>query len=43
MYDRVRSLGHFPPRPLWEAGAPEMVEANVHGGRFTRRKDTGVE
>ena len=38
MYDRVRSLGRFAPRPLTEGGAPTLPE-HEHGGR--RRRTAG--
>jgi len=35
MYDRVRSLGRFAPRPLHEGGAPPLDE-HVHGAPRSR-------
>ena len=32
MYDRVRSLGRFAPRPITEGGPGEPVVKHVHGG-----------
>lgn len=36
MYDRVATLGTFPPRPVTEGGPREDLPQHVHGGRFTR-------
>lgn len=36
MYDRVKSLGRFAPRPLHEGGPVVPLEEHVHGGRFSR-------
>lgn len=36
MYDRVTTLGRFPPRPLVEGGAIEELEPHVQGGPFIR-------
>ena len=36
MYDRVRSLGRFSPRPIGEGGPVEALPEHVHGRRFTR-------
>jgi tRNA G18 (ribose-2'-O)-methylase SpoU len=33
MYDRVRSLGRFPPRPLWEGGRATAFQARRKTGR----------
>ncbi|MFP3920452.1 MAG: RNA methyltransferase [Dichotomicrobium sp.] len=35
MYDRVRSLGRFAPRPVTEGGAPPLLE-HVHGPARSR-------
>ena len=32
MYDRVRSLGRFAPRPVAEGGAGSPIEKHIHGG-----------
>ena len=36
MYDRVRSLGRFAPRPTAEGGPILPPEPHVHGGRVSR-------
>ncbi|MGI9405852.1 MAG: RNA methyltransferase [Hyphomicrobiaceae bacterium] len=36
MYDRITSLGHYPPRPVMEGGPREDLPPHVHGERFTR-------
>ncbi len=36
MYDRVVTLGRFPPRPVVAGGGAEPLEEHVHGGRFSR-------
>ena len=36
MYDRVRSLGYYPPRPLMPGGPKEARMKHQHGGRFSR-------
>lgn len=33
MYDRMRSLGRFAPRPVGEGGPLETVEPHVYGGK----------
>jgi tRNA G18 (ribose-2'-O)-methylase SpoU len=38
MYDRVATLGTFPPRPIMEGGPREDLPPHIHGGRFTRAK-----
>lgn len=40
MYDRIVSLGGYPARPVAAGGPTEARPAHVHGGRFTRAKDT---
>lgn len=40
MYDRVRSLGRFAPRPLSEGAAPDALPEHVHGDTL-RRSDKG--
>jgi len=37
MYDRVRSLGYYPPRPLMPGGPKEARMKHQHGGRFSRK------
>ena len=32
MYDRVRSLGRFAPRPVTEGASAERVDEHIHGG-----------
>ncbi|MGM0559618.1 MAG: RNA methyltransferase [Pseudomonadota bacterium] len=39
MYDRVRSLGRFPPRPASSLARPDPLEAHVHGAQKIRSKD----
>jgi tRNA G18 (ribose-2'-O)-methylase SpoU len=42
MYDRVKSLGRFAPRPL-TAGGPDLeMVPHAHGGRFVRRASTST-
>lgn len=36
MYDRVQSLGRFPPRPVAEGGPIESLPEHQFGGRFER-------
>ena len=36
MYDRIRSLGYYPPRPLMPGGPKEPRMKHQHGGRFSR-------
>ncbi|MCC2113210.1 MAG: RNA methyltransferase [Hyphomicrobiales bacterium] len=38
MYDRVRSLGRFAPRPVMAGGPAEDLPPHRHGGIFSRRK-----
>lgn len=38
MYDRVRTLGHFPPRPLRPGALPEGLPPHAHGGPRIRSK-----
>lgn len=38
MYDRVRSLGRFAPKPVGEGGPAEALSDHVHGGPRIRRK-----
>jgi len=38
MYDRVRSLGRFAPRPLIEGGSSEDLPGHVHGDPVSRTK-----
>ena len=38
MYDRVRTLGRFAPRPIHEGGAVEPVPQHVWGGAMRRTK-----
>jgi len=38
MYDRVRTLGHFAPRPVAEGGPVLPMPPHMHGGRRTRSK-----
>ena len=38
MYDRVRLLGRFPPRPVGEGGPDVALPEHVHGRRFTRTR-----
>ena len=38
MYDRVRSLGRFAPRPLVEGGSSEPMEPHFHGEPPSRTK-----
>ncbi|HHS89500.1 MAG TPA: RNA methyltransferase [Rhodobacteraceae bacterium] len=38
MYDRVRSLGRFAPRPVRAGGPTEILEPHRHGGIYRRRK-----
>ncbi|WP_035725786.1 RNA methyltransferase [Fodinicurvata fenggangensis] len=38
MYDRVRSLGRFPPRPASSLARPDPLEAHVHGAQKIRSK-----
>ena len=38
MYDRVRLLGRFPPRPVGEGGPNVALPEHVHGRRFTRTR-----
>jgi tRNA G18 (ribose-2'-O)-methylase SpoU len=37
MYDRVKTLGRFPPRPIAAGGPVEMLPTHVHGAQKTRR------
>lgn len=37
MYDRIRSLGYYPPRPTMPGGPEEPRMKHQHGGRFSRR------
>lgn len=37
MYDRIRTIGRFAPRPLRAGGPSEDIEPHRHGGRLTRR------
>lgn len=37
MYDRIKSLGRFAPRPVSTGGPSEMLPDHVHGGRFSRK------
>jgi tRNA G18 (ribose-2'-O)-methylase SpoU len=39
MYDRVRSLGRFPPPPVGSRGPVEALAAHVHGKPVLRRED----
>jgi len=39
MYDRVRSLGRFAPRPLSEGRRTEPLEPHVHGGPVVRGRE----
>ena len=39
MYDRVRTLGKFPPRPMLEGGPTEPLAEHVWGKRMTRTKE----
>ena len=39
MYDRVRTIGRFPPRPVAPGGPGEVPREPRHGGRLTRRGD----
>lgn len=39
MYDRVRTLGRFPPRPMLEGGPTETLPETVWGPRFQRRPE----
>lgn len=36
MYDRVRTLGRFAPRPMSQGGPQEPLAPHVHGGRVCR-------
>jgi tRNA G18 (ribose-2'-O)-methylase SpoU len=38
MYDRVRSLGHWPPRPVREGAPTETLPPHVRGKGVTRKK-----
>lgn len=40
MYDRVRSMGRFAPRPVSTGGPVEELVPHTHGGRFSRKKKT---
>lgn len=40
MYDRVKSLGRFPPRPVAEGGAADPLANHVHGRPRARRGAT---
>ncbi len=37
MYDRVLTLGRFPPRPMTPGGPVEALPGHVHGGPVLRR------
>ena len=37
MYDRVLTLGRFPPRPMTPGGPVETLPEHVHGGPVLRR------
>lgn len=39
MYDRVRTLGRFPPRPILEGGPSEPMPEHVWGRPMQRRRD----
>ena len=41
MYDRVRTLGRFAPRPLSEGGPTEAAEAHLYGEPVSRRGRKG--
>ncbi len=41
MYDRVLSLGRFPPRPVTPGGPTEALPEHHFGGRFKRGEDAG--
>lgn len=41
MYDRVRTLGRFAPRPIGEGAPIEAVEPHVYGGKPGTRSRTG--
>ena len=38
MYDRMLSLGRFPPRPVRSGGPTEPLRPHVHGKVITRRR-----
>ncbi|MGE3066938.1 MAG: RNA methyltransferase [Hyphomicrobiaceae bacterium] len=40
MYDRIRSLGRFPPRPLHEGGPDTAIAPHRHGPPIQRRGRT---
>jgi tRNA G18 (ribose-2'-O)-methylase SpoU len=37
MYDRVRTLGRWPVRPVTPMGSPEPLPVHVSGGQFSRK------
>lgn len=41
MYDRMRTLGRFAPRPLSEGGPTETADAHVYGGSVRRSGGEG--
>jgi len=43
MYDRVRTLGRFPPRPVGEGGGGANVPEHVRGGQKVRRKKSSAK
>ena len=36
MYDRILSMGKFPPRPVRTGGPTEMLKDHVHGKQIFR-------
>lgn len=43
MYDRVRTLGRFPARPVSEGGDGAIVPEHVRGGQKIRRKNASTK
>lgn len=43
MYDRVRTLGRFPARPVSEGGGGTIVSEHIHGGQKIRRKKASTK
>lgn len=43
MYDRIRVMGRFPPRPASSLAQPEPMEPHVHGAQKIRSKARDID